>query len=357
MTLPTGFKELTNAQRIKDGSFIDSVRRDLLPGLHNGLRDLFECEDDFYDASVETRLSRLRFENELIGMEGDSLPVKYGFDGFNAYAGIRLNGVLFFSEVQRPGVYLTADGGYLYDMPHGSLLDNYLHGELGKLLHDDARMLPEFSTLPIAYRVALVCKYVDRHVIALPDDITRFVLGCNESIKTHRFLIRPSEDQFGVCNGWDIRIRDVRPGHNFVKHISNRIKDAVAVSEGRESSVDNEIRQMRLAVIREIREEGGDFTAEEARAFVDSDLVSRFEVQPTQRNRAKRGDNNDSTATAKYEFVKRYIDENGPIPRGGWDIVAGRLAKETGISTYGRSLRTSIDSYINRHGLPKLNQQ
>lgn len=366
MVSPFDISKPTEAQRIQDGDFLETVKHDLRPGLLDELCNLYE---GFSDMTAAKRVNRLVDANIPNHGKGDCLPIEYSNIRFYAYAGVELKdwadccitptGTWSYSDKQGrtiPDAIQTrvrmplidervaentydADTSCFEHSVNHSDLRMYLYGETsdyswgnkeptgGKQLMWEN--IPKYAEMPIAYRVALVCLYVSRHVVALPSDITAFVLGATESLETQRFIYQPTTDRDGFDNGWVLRIRDVRPSQSFVLQIASYLCGVVAEEERRKSEFAKRMSE------------------EDPHADEHYSLSSQFEPKPKRKARA---------ANEETETIIAYIDSlrarGTTIGRGGlsWDDLAGQLAADTEINREGKNLRDSYRSYKKRHG-------
>ena len=329
------YSELTAAQRISDESFIRSVRDDLRPALINDLTQCIPKYDELRQNSSELSalsgcMRVLVAENEPFHDKGDRLLIKSKYISFYAYAGIEImkpsimlnkNGNIEYHHQcfdPQKGVYL-APGKYYGHNPSRSLLKMFLYDELPDTW-------PKFAALPIAYKVAAICEYINENVVAIPEEITSFVLGLTDTFKTRRFIFRATQNVNGEDNGWVIRIRDLRPTQDFGKYIADAIKDYVW-------SVEEEERKT-LEYVERTGEKYGDY---------------RSQLEPKEPQQRRAGSEETQTLVA---FVDDLKSTGVSIGRGGdisWDKAAEQLSSAYGISRTGRNLRDSYNSYKKRH--------
>lgn len=336
------FGKPTRAQLIKDGSFIESVKRDLVPALVDDLEAMYP---GYTDMKVYHRMARLLEANAEYQGKGDFLPVRFEDLGFYAFAGVELGHRTEYLGGNMLITYYKPLFSYFSPRPlpddivaftgavRESDLRHYLYRAPGTPVQPGEPLfwgdIPDYRNLPIAYRVALVCQYVNEHVVAHPDDVTAFVLGAADELPIHRYLVSPTKDADGLNSGWCVRIRDLRPSQEFGRHIADHLKGLVEASEDFEQDSFRHIRR----------------TAKDPSAYR---LESQFEGKPKGKRRASP----ESTLTM-VAFVDDLIARQGRPGRGNdlsWEDAAGLLASETGLTYTGNNLRNAYNTYKKRHG-------
>lgn len=333
------YTELTNAQRISDESFIRSVRDDLRPALIDELR---QCIPDYEELrqcgpKLNSQLVCMRSlvdENEPFHDRGDRLLIESRVISFYAYAGIEIAkpSIMLMDDrnieyhrqcfdTQR-GVYM-APGDFHGHNPSRSLLKMFLYDELPD-------MWPKFSTLPIAYKVAAICHYVNEYIVALPNEVTDFVLGLTETLQSRRLIFKTTQDVDGTDNGWIIRIRDLRPSQEFGKFIADALKDYIWKVEEEE---------------RKALEYANNYGENYDKVY--GELRSQLKPKEPQQRRA----GNEETQTL-VAFIDDLKAKGISIGRGGdisWNEAAEKLSSAHNVRRTGRNLRDSYNSYKKRH--------
>lgn len=336
----------TDAQLIKDEAFIRSVRDDLRVSL---LEDLQSCFSGFADMHISNKLECLVNDNLNHLGKGDSLPIEYGPLIFNAYSGDLLTptsdtawfskGNREYNEVEWPRPFFpnklsdktfTERDNWFFTEPHDSDLKQYLHDPDFHNLHPEWG-LPPFQTLPIVFKVALLCRYINEHIISTPSEITAFVLGEIDTVKTFRYIFEPTEDASGIVNGWVIRIHDVRPSQDFGKHVAERIKDFV-------EEIENDVKRYNSSIDNVEHPE------------LEIKLPQQFEPK----NKPRKRSTPDETLTV-IAFIDDLIAKGHIIGRGGdmsWDEAAAKLAEYTNgtVTRTGKNLRNSYNTFKQRNG-------
>jgi len=339
----------TGAQLIKDEAFVNSVRNELRPALLSELESRFV---GFCKMHLAKKLNCLIEDNDKYTGKGDSLPIEYGPVVFNAYSNVVLGGKpessIFTTKVRqknhrvkwrRPffvnkvsNKTFSERDNWFYSQIKESDLKRYLYEDNFHSLYS-GQSLPAYSTLPITFKVALLCRYMSEHIIATPSAITAFVLDDIDTIETFRYIFEPTEDASGMVNGWVIRIHDVRPSQAFGIQIAEQIKSFVEKTES-----DDE--QFGYSLAPNLSNSG----------LSTHQLKSQFEPKDKRRKRATPEETQEVIAFVDDLKAKGYV-----IGRGGnisWDEVAAKLAERTEgeINRTGKNLKDSYASFKKRHG-------
>ena len=258
------YDELTEAQRLKDEAFIDVARRKYVTPLVGELEKAIEgySKMDAYDRFLA--LMRL---NEKHAPKGESLLLEFGYVG----GGVDENGVHYAdAKLETRGlVFSGIQLGYRCEMQSGvPVYSKAINLKRPFGTDEDISSILNggvYSSLPLAFRVALVALYVLQNVFTTNADACRFAAGIKNNVELRRFFVDRIRTEDGELLGWDVLLRDARPENDLMKSLGKMMRD----------SAKSNVETQRIAEYEDAKSRKRRDTTETLIAFIEVVLPSR----------------------------------------------------------------------------------
>lgn len=276
----------TPAQQLVDRQFLDEIEESYVAPLVEDLKmlilgyEFMKWSDRWFHV--------LKLNEPLFG-QGDFLE----FRGMLVYSGKLLG-----NECEASWADITVKQ---YRPRFLGIESNLMRNELGgeEFISDMEHFLRYerelYDTLHVSYRAALLYNYIKSKVIARPEEILAFLLGCNlgtgETLSTSKLSVRPFAGSTNAYGGWEIRIRDAVPSARLMAELGMWIRNEASAAES-----------LIKAAGKDVSNEGGAKTATPL-SRTDYTIVTFEESALSKKPRRQR------TPDPKTELACRYIYE------------------------------------------------
>lgn len=241
------FAKLTEAHEISDAPFVEHVKKEYVNPLVDEFKELI---DGYLDMGFDCAYTHVIGLNEPYFESGDALilPEYEDDSGMLVYAGRKLGYVAKLKNVKEEYQVEQYAPRFKNDFIGGALSNGIatIPGTNGREYESAIKVFltyerDSYRSLPPSYRAALLVQYICENIVVLPSDATRFVLGFSQEIICQRWIARMTKNGSEIGNGWIVRIRDVKPGKDFVVYLGQQLRstrDSLIASLGDNSIED-----------------------------------------------------------------------------------------------------------------------
>ena len=252
----SGHESLTEAQRKRDESVVAEIKANYIAPI---VSELEWRIPGYLSLDELERFKAIMRLNERHAPKGEYLLLEFGLTNIETPIGrtaIEMSGAVFTgfgwatedrpTNPDCPKTFMPefTFSGYGYDRHDygiGSVvafLESYREeafdedGNINEFREGDdvTDDLQTLSRFPLPFRIALIANLIQQNVICTREAACRFAAGWDEEIQLSRFFINPimTGSDRSTCYGWNITIRDVKPGNDLMMDIARLLRNAVA---------------------------------------------------------------------------------------------------------------------------------
>ena len=210
----------TPAQKLVDEQFLEEIEESFVAPLVADLKMLMR---GYEFMKRDDRWFHVLKLNEPLFGQGDFLD----FHGMLVYSGKRLGHVC---ETSWADITVEQYRPRFLDLG-SNMLRNEIDGDekISDIEYFFRYERELYDELHVSFKAALLFNYVKSKVIAPPEDVLSFILGCyletDEKLTTLRCAVQPIFGNDNLYRGWNIIVRDAKPSARLMKELGEFIRN------------------------------------------------------------------------------------------------------------------------------------